>query len=91
MVRAALAQRRNIGQGPVAGARLVPAASVMLASLLAALPIVSLSGWFPDARLWVEIDKVPALAEDRERLWRSVTAADFLTPEEKRAMLGLDR
>lgn len=50
-----------------------------------------LSGWFAAARLWVAIDKVPAMAEDRERLWRSVTAADFLTTEEKRAMLGLDR
>ena len=48
MVRAALAQKRNIGQGPVAGARYVPAASVMIASLLIALPIVSTSGWFPD-------------------------------------------
>lgn len=50
-----------------------------------------LSGWFPDAWLRVEIDKVPAMAEDRERLWSSVSAADFLTHEEKRAMLGLDR
>lgn len=48
MVRAALAPHRNIGKGPVAGARLVPAISVIGASLLTALPIVSLSGWFPD-------------------------------------------
>jgi rod shape-determining protein MreD len=48
MVRAALTQKRKIGQGPVTGARLVPALSVMAASLLAALPIVSMSGWFPD-------------------------------------------
>ena len=48
MVRAALAQKRNIGQGPVTGARYVPAVSVMIASLLIALPIVSTSGWFPD-------------------------------------------
>jgi phage portal protein BeeE len=47
-----------------------------------------LEGWFPDASLQVEIDKVPAMAEDRERLWSSVSAADFLTTEEKRAMLG---
>ena len=50
-----------------------------------------LKPWFADARLWVEVDKVPAMAEDRERLWRSVTNADFLTAEEKRALLGLDR
>jgi HK97 family phage portal protein len=49
-----------------------------------------LSGWFADARLWVEVDKVSAMAEDRERLWRSVSAADFLTTPEKRAMLGLE-
>ena len=48
MVRAALAPHRNIGKGPVAGASLVPAISVALASLLTALPIVSMSGWYPD-------------------------------------------
>ena len=48
-----------------------------------------LSGWFPDARLAIDLDRVPALSEDRERLWASVTAADFLTHEEKRGMLGL--
>lgn len=48
MVRAALAPNRNINQGPVTGARLVPAGSVLLASLLNALPIVSMSGWYPD-------------------------------------------
>ena len=48
MVRAALASKRRIGQGPVMGAGYVPAASVLLASLLAVLPIVSTSGWYPD-------------------------------------------
>lgn len=48
MVRAALAQKRNIGQGPIPGARFVPAISVIIASLLTALPIVSTSGWYPD-------------------------------------------
>ena len=47
MVRAALASRR-IGQGPLRWARLVPAATVVAASLLAALPIVSSGGWYPD-------------------------------------------
>ncbi|NML07914.1 phage portal protein [Sphingomonas sp. G-3-2-10] len=47
-----------------------------------------LSGWFPDAMLAIDLDRVPALAEDRERLWRQVSAADFLSPEEKRAMVG---
>ena len=48
MVRAGLASKRRIGHGPVAGARYVPAASVLVGSLLAALPIVSTSGWYPD-------------------------------------------
>ncbi len=48
MVRAALAQNRNIGQGPIPGAVYVPAISVMVACLLTALPIVSTSGWYPD-------------------------------------------
>ena len=48
-----------------------------------------LADWYPGAALDVAIDRVPALSEDRERLWSSVTAADFLTREEKRAMLGL--
>jgi rod shape-determining protein MreD len=48
MVRAALTSRRRIGEGPVAFATSVPAATVVAASLLAALPIVSTSGWVPD-------------------------------------------
>ncbi|GKS02842.1 portal protein [Sphingomonas aquatilis] len=48
-----------------------------------------LGGWFEGAALSVDLDRVPALAEDRERLWRSVSAADFLSVEEKRAMLGV--
>ena len=31
------------------------------------------------------------MAEDREALWRQVSAAGFLSDEEKRAMLGLGR
>ena len=48
MVRAALSQQRKVGQGPVAGAQYVPAVSVIVASLLTALPIISTSGWYPD-------------------------------------------
>ena len=48
-----------------------------------------LSGWFPDAALRVDIDAVTALAEDRERLWRQAAAADFLSDDEKRAMVGM--
>ncbi len=42
---------------------------------------------FPDARLQVDLDRVPALSEDRERLWRMVGGADFISPEEKRQMV----
>jgi HK97 family phage portal protein len=48
-----------------------------------------LATWFADASLAVDIDRVTALAEDRERLWAQVSAADFLSPHEKRALLGL--
>ncbi|AKM08114.1 phage portal protein [Pelagerythrobacter marensis] len=48
-----------------------------------------LEAWFPQATLAVDLDRVPALAEDREKLWAQVSAADFLSAEEKRALLGL--
>ena len=48
-----------------------------------------LAGWFDGAALSVDLDRVPALSEDRERLWASVSAADFLSVEEKRARLGI--
>ena len=48
-----------------------------------------LATWFPEARLGIDMDRVPALAEDRERLWAQVSAADFLSDDEKRALLGL--
>ena len=48
MVRAALSTKRRIGQGPRPGAAYLPAVSVVAGSLLAALPIVSVSGWYPD-------------------------------------------
>jgi HK97 family phage portal protein len=47
-----------------------------------------LKGWFPGVSMAVDLDQVVALSEDRERLWSVVTAADFLSTEEKRAMLG---
>ena len=46
MVRAALSGRA-LGRGPVSGAAHIPAITVVLASALSALPIVSLSGWWP--------------------------------------------
>jgi HK97 family phage portal protein len=49
---------------------------------------MGLADWFADPPQ-VDLDRIPALAEDRERLWAQVTAADFLSPEEKRAILNL--
>jgi HK97 family phage portal protein len=45
--------------------------------------------WFPKLALAVDLDRVPALAEDRERLWAQLSAAEFLDRHEKRAMVGL--
>ena len=50
-----------------------------------------LQPWFPGLALAVDLDRVPALAEDRERLWAQLTAADFLSGAEKRALLGLPK
>ena len=36
-----------------------------------------------------DLDALPALAPEREALWRRVSEADFLSEDEKRAMLGL--
>ena len=48
-----------------------------------------LGDWFADGAVSVAIDRVPALAEDRERLWRQVSGATFLSDAEKRGVLGL--
>ena len=45
--------------------------------------------WFPDASLAIDLDRVPALAEDREKLWAQISSASFLSDDEKRAMLGI--
>ena len=45
--------------------------------------------WFPKLALSVDFDRVPALAEDRERLWAQLSAAEFLDRGEKRALVGL--
>jgi HK97 family phage portal protein len=49
-----------------------------------------LEPWFPEAQLAVDLDRIPALAEDRERLWAQVAGADFLSAQEKRALLGIE-
>ncbi len=46
--------------------------------------------WFDDISLFVDLDQVSALSEDRERLWSQISSANFLSDDEKRAMLGLE-
>jgi len=49
-----------------------------------------LGDWWPGLTLAVDRDAIPALSADRERLWGQVSAATFLTDDEKRALLGLE-
>ncbi len=63
------------------------------------LPLVgkvseALAGWLSaeageTITLSPDADALPALAPERESVWRRVTQADFLTEDEKRALLGL--
>lgn len=63
---------------------LLPLAEKLFAALREGL-----APWFPEAELRIDLDRVPALSEDRERLWSQVSDADFLSRAEKRLMLGL--
>lgn len=47
--------------------------------------------WWPGLRIEVDLDRIPALWADRERLWRHVGDAAFLSDAEKREMLGWAR
>ena len=64
---------------------LLPMAARILSGISGAL-----AAWWPGVRLQIDVDQISALAEDRERLWRQVGGADFLTDDEKREMLGFD-
>jgi HK97 family phage portal protein len=64
----------------------LPMAERVLGGIAAAL-----GAWWPGLKLAVDVDGVTALAEDRERLWAQVSAADFLSDGEKREMLGFGR
>ena len=63
---------------------------------LVAKSLAALSGWLPRFyraafQIKVDEDNVPALAEEREALWRRITAAGFLSDAEKRQLLGLPK
>jgi len=49
-----------------------------------------LDPWFENGECAVDLDRVPALAEDRERLWKQVAEAGFLSDAEKRQLLGIE-
>ena len=65
------------------------------------LPLVrktaaAIAGWLSsgtrsELALEPDQDSIPALGPEREALWRRVVRADFLTDDEKRALLGLPR
>ncbi|MES2158391.1 MAG: phage portal protein [Pseudomonadota bacterium] len=48
-----------------------------------------LDGWWPGLRIEPDLDAVPALSDERAALWERVAAADFLSADEKKAMLGI--
>jgi HK97 family phage portal protein len=48
-----------------------------------------LQGWWPGLSLVPDLDAVPALSDERAALWERVAGADFLSAEEKKAMLGI--
>lgn len=50
---------------------------------------VWLQGRIADLRITPQLDQVPAFAAERDALWARVTAADFLSDAEKRAILGI--
>lgn len=48
-----------------------------------------LAGWWPGLRMEPDLDGVAALSDERAALWKRVAGADFLSAEEKKALLGL--
>ena len=54
-----------------------------------------LEGWLrpffgDDLCIYLDLDSVPALSEERASLWARLGAASFLTDEERRHMAGLE-
>ncbi len=60
---------------------------------LAARIAAGLSGWmqqaWPGVALDIDEDQIAAVSAERDSLWARVSAADFLTADERRAILGL--
>ena len=49
-----------------------------------------LRAWMPGLDLLIDLDHVVELSDERGAYWERVGASDFLTAEEKRAMLGMN-
>ncbi len=64
---------------------ILPLAGKMLGALAQGL-----RPWWPDVTIAVDVDRVPELSEDRERLWAMVAGADWLSGDEKRAAVGMN-
>lgn len=62
---------------------ILPLAQKIVAALAGAL-----QAWWPDLKLAIDLDSIPALASDRAALWAQLADADFLSDDEKRQMLG---
>jgi HK97 family phage portal protein len=63
---------------------------------LVAKTVAAVSGWLSPHyakpfQIKIDDDNVPALATEREALWRRVAGADFLSDAEKRQLLGLPK
>jgi HK97 family phage portal protein len=61
---------------------------------MVAKTLAAISGWLPafygaSFQVKIDDDNVPALAEEREALWRRIAGAGFLGDAEKRQLLGL--
>lgn len=63
---------------------IVPLGERVLAALGQAIDV-----WIGSGALGVDLDRVVALSDERDQLWARVGAADFLTAEEKRALVGM--
>jgi HK97 family phage portal protein len=63
----------------------LPLASRVASALAHWLARVHRRGW----SLKPDLDQVPALSAERDAQWRRVARGRFLTPDEKRALLGL--
>ena len=78
------ANAREAGRALMRGT-VLPIAGKIFSGIMAVL-----GDWLGPVEIRIDKDEIVELAEDRERLWRQVIAADFLTRDEKRQQLGFD-